>query len=80
MIVKWYMKAAEMGEDNPMNEVGSSYTTKFDDLPYDFNEAVKYYVRTIKAGYLKAFEKQELVEMRRIEYITGNPCITIAVG
>ena len=56
MVVKWYMKAAEMGEGNAMNDIGSSYATKFGGLPYDFDEAVKYYVRAIKAGCLTAFE------------------------
>ena len=38
MVLKWNMKAAEMGRNN---EMGSSYVTKFGDLPYDFSEAVK---------------------------------------
>ena len=56
MIVKWYMKAAEMGNGEALNDVGSSYASSFGGLPSDFDAAVKYYVRAIKAGCLTAFE------------------------
>ena len=85
IIVKWYMKAVEMGEGNAMNDIGNSYATKFDGLPYDFDEVVRYYVRAIKA-VLTTFEdfsthyETGFMEMRRIESIIRKLCITIAVG
>ena len=39
-----------------MNEVGSRYPSKFGGLPYDCNEAVKYYVRAIKGCCLTALK------------------------
>lgn len=39
-----------------MNDAKGSYAKKFGGLPYDFNEAVKYYVRTTKEGSFIALE------------------------
>ena len=55
-IVQWYLKAAELGNPEALNDVGSCYATGFGGLPYSFDEAIRYYVHAVKAGALMAFE------------------------
>ena len=54
--VKLYEKAADLGDANALNDMGSSYASAFGGLPFDFDKAVDYYIRSIKAGGLMGFE------------------------
>lgn len=56
VILSMYMRAAELGDADALNDVGSSYATAYGGLKHDFDAAVKYYVRAIQAGSLYAFD------------------------
>lgn len=51
-----YLKAADMGNGDALNDVGSCYATGFGSVGYNFEIAAKYYVRAIDAGSLHAFD------------------------
>jgi len=51
-----YKKAADMGNGDALNDVGSCYATGFGNVGYDFDTAVQYYVMAIDAGSLHAFD------------------------
>lgn len=56
LILSYYMKAAQLGDADALNDVGSSYATGYGGLRHDFDEAVRYYVKAIQAGSLHAFD------------------------
>ncbi len=56
LILSLYMRAAEMGDPDALNDVGSSYATAYAGLKNDFDTAARYYVRAIQAGSLHAFD------------------------
>lgn len=56
VILDLYMRAAELGDADALNDVGSSYATSYAGLPPDFDAAVRYYIRAIQAGSLHAFD------------------------
>lgn len=56
VILSLYMRAAELGDADALNDVGSSYATGYGGLKNDFDMAVSFYVRAIRAGSLHAFD------------------------
>lgn len=56
VILKYYMRAAEFGDPDALNDVGSSYATGYGSLEKNFDETIKYYVKAIRAGSLHAFD------------------------
>lgn len=55
-ILEYYFRAAELGDPDALNDVGSSHATGYGGLPFDFDRAVVYYVRAINAGSKHAFD------------------------
>lgn len=55
-ILSFYRKAADRGDPDALNDIGTSYAEGYGPLECDFDRAVEYYVRAIKAGSLHAFD------------------------
>lgn len=55
-ILDLYMRAAEKGDKDALNDVGTSYAQGYGGLDYDFDKAVHYYVRAINAGSVYAYD------------------------
>lgn len=56
LIIEYYRKAADLGDGDAMNDMGSSYATGYGGLPHDFDAAASYYLAAIKSGCLTAFD------------------------
>ncbi len=56
LVVRYYRKAAELGDGDALNDMGSCYATGYGGLPHDFDAAASYYVKAIEAGCLTAFD------------------------
>lgn len=55
-ILGLYLKAAELGDPDALNDVGTSYAEGYGQVVCDFDRAVDYYVRAINMGSLHAFD------------------------
>lgn len=55
-VLDLYLRAANLGDPDALNDVGSSYATGYAGLTHDFDTAAKYYVRAIQAGSQHAFD------------------------
>lgn len=55
-ILDFYKRAADRGDADALNDIGTSYAEGYGGLETDFDSAVEYYVRAIDAGSLHAFD------------------------
>lgn len=55
-ILGFYKKAADRGDPDAINDIGTSYAEGYANLERDFDKAVEHYVRAIEAGSLHAFD------------------------
>lgn len=55
-ILDFYQRAADMGDPDALNDIGTSYAEGYGGLQCDFDKAVDYYVRAIEKGSLHAFD------------------------
>lgn len=55
-ILSFYQRAAEMGDPDALNDIGTSYAEGYGSLECNFDKAVDYYVRAIDKGSLHAYD------------------------
>lgn len=55
-ILDFYKRAADCGDADALNDIGTSYAEGYGGLDMDFDAAVSYYVRAIEAGSLHAYD------------------------
>lgn len=55
-ILDFYQRAANLGDADALNDIGTSYAEGYGGLECDFDKAVEYYVRAIDKGSLHAFD------------------------
>lgn len=55
-ILDFYKRAADRGDADALNDIGTSYAEGYGGLGKDFDSAVEYYVRAIEAGSLHAYD------------------------
>lgn len=56
LILSMYQKAAELGDPDGLNDIGSCHATGYGSIKKSFDLAVQYYSRAIKAGSLDAYD------------------------
>lgn len=55
-IFRYYKKAAELGNSDALNDIGSSYAEGYGGLEPDFDKAIDYYQKAIQAGSVLGYD------------------------